>query len=184
MYNKKYRLVEIKSTKSNPFHSSILNKVCYPAYLNIGERGWFLCDTEDYCDPVHRLHTTLIKDVKYTHDNKIIVTTENTEYVFEGITNETPESGNYKDIASPSFNISLPCKVGSPVYFTTASDKIYKRTVRDFRYDFVNNKILSVGIGFIDENQEEFVRYIDYEKFGKTFFFNETDAEASLSHKK
>jgi hypothetical protein len=85
VYNKKYHLIDIESSKNNPLHTELKGKTCYLAYLNVGERGWFLCDTEEYFDPVHRIHTSVIKDVKYSHDNRITVITENTKYVFEVI---------------------------------------------------------------------------------------------------
>ena len=82
MYNKKYRLADIKSQKWNPLHDMIINKVCYLAYLNVGERGWFLYDTQDPMDLVHRICTSVIKKVKYTRSNQVIVITENTKYTF------------------------------------------------------------------------------------------------------
>ena len=83
MYNKKYRLTDIKSQKWNPLHDRLINKVCYLAYLNVGERGWFLYDTQEPMDPVHRICTSVIKNVKYTRSNQVIVITENTKYTFD-----------------------------------------------------------------------------------------------------
>lgn len=93
MYNKKYRLQNIETERNNPMHAEILGKVCYLAYFKKGERGWFLCDTEATfdCDtgatfdPVHRIHISEVKDVQYTRGNQVIVSTENTKYVFEVI---------------------------------------------------------------------------------------------------
>lgn len=85
MYNKKYYLREIhKLRKPNPIHEEILNTTCYLAYLNPGERGWFLSETEDMFGGVHRIHTSIIKSVEY-NDTEIIVQTENTAYIFEEI---------------------------------------------------------------------------------------------------
>lgn len=86
MYNK-YRLKNIETKRKNPMHAEILGKVCYLAYFNKGERGWFLCDTEETLDPVHRIHTSKVKDVQRTRGMDIIVSTENTKYVFEVILN-------------------------------------------------------------------------------------------------
>jgi hypothetical protein len=84
MYSKKYRLINIETSgKANPTHETIKNKICYLAYLNIGERGWFLCDTQEELNPVHRIHTSEIKDVQYNRDNSIVVSTENTKYTFK-----------------------------------------------------------------------------------------------------
>ena len=85
MYNKKYRLQNIETERKNPMHAEILGKVCYLAYFKKGERGWFLCDTEATFDPVHRIHTSEVKDVQYTRGNQVIVSTENTKDVFEVI---------------------------------------------------------------------------------------------------
>jgi hypothetical protein len=82
MYNKKFRLVEIDAKKYNPMHEEILNKVCYPAYFNIGERGWFLCVVNEWPGGTHRVHTSPVDNILYA-DNQIIVVTENTKYVFE-----------------------------------------------------------------------------------------------------
>lgn len=89
MYNKKYRLQNIETERKNPMHTEILGKVCYLAYFKVGERGWFLCDTEEAFDPVHRIHTSDVKDVQYTRGNQVIVSTENTKYVFEVILDGT-----------------------------------------------------------------------------------------------
>ena len=86
MYNIKYRLVEIESFNGyNPVHDNIRGKICYLAYLNEGERGWFLYETNDVFDPIHRIHTSTVKEVQYTRGNQIIVFTRNTKYVFKNI---------------------------------------------------------------------------------------------------
>ena len=85
MYNKKYRCTNIEelNNRSNPLHDAVIGSECYLAYLNVGERGWFLYDAHDwYGNSVHRIHTSEIKDVEYT-DNQVIVTTLNTKYVFD-----------------------------------------------------------------------------------------------------
>ena len=84
MYNKKYRLVEIEEfNKYNPVHDNIRGKICYLAYLNEGERGWFLYETDDVFDPIHRIHTSTVKEVQYARCGEIIVFTRNTKYVFQ-----------------------------------------------------------------------------------------------------
>lgn len=88
MHNVKYRLTDITSSEKNELHEELKNKVCYIAYLNIGERGWFLYDTEMFLEPVHRIHTSIVKNVEYTRDNRVILTTEHTTYVFKAILGE------------------------------------------------------------------------------------------------
>lgn len=87
MYNKKYRLQNIETECKNPVHAKILGKVCYLAYFKVGERGWFLCDTEEAFDPVHRIHTSEIKDVQYcgASNTRIVVVTANTTYTFDDL---------------------------------------------------------------------------------------------------
>lgn len=85
MYNKKYRCSKIEKfqNRNNPLHDMVINQVCYLAYLNVGERGWFLYEVnDDWYNSIHRVHTSEIKDVEYT-DNQVIVITENTKYVFD-----------------------------------------------------------------------------------------------------
>lgn len=84
MYNKKYRCSKIEELNNinNPLHDEVIGNICYLAYLNVGERGWFLYDTRDWLSSAHRVHTSVIKDVEYTRGNQIIVTTANTKYVF------------------------------------------------------------------------------------------------------
>lgn len=85
MYNKKFYFEKIEQFSgrhpwggSNPAYDGMEGRICYPAYLNVGERGWILYEREDEpsCYP-HRLHTSIIQDVKYSA-YRIIVTTENT----------------------------------------------------------------------------------------------------------
>jgi len=85
MYNKKYRCTKIEElyNRNNPLHDAVMGNECYLAYLNVGERGWFLYNAQDwYGSYAHRVHTSVIRDVKY-NDNQVIVITENTKYVFD-----------------------------------------------------------------------------------------------------
>ena len=80
MYNKKYRVEKIEQFgRENPIYENMEGCVCYPAYLNIGERGWILCETDTYSGAYpHRLHTSIIKNVVHTNEH-IVITTENTK---------------------------------------------------------------------------------------------------------
>ena len=84
MYNKKYVLEKIEEfNRHNYIYENVEGAICYPAYFNIGERGWFLyIENNGYHEYAHRIHTSVIKDVEYTHDNQIIVTTQNTKFTF------------------------------------------------------------------------------------------------------
>ncbi len=85
-YDKKYILDKIEELGShNPIYEGMEGKICYLAYLKTGERGWFLCDTNDSFNPVHRIHTSEIQRTDYINDEKIIVTTQNTKFVFKPI---------------------------------------------------------------------------------------------------
>lgn len=80
MYNKKYLLEKIEEmNRHNPIYDDMEDTVCYLAYFNIGERGWFLY--EDYFGSAHRIHTSTVQDVEYT-DNQVFVTTRNTRFTF------------------------------------------------------------------------------------------------------
>ncbi len=83
MYNKKYYLEKIEEFNGhNPIYDDIEGVVCYPAYLNIGERGWFLYIEDGWFkEYAHRIHTSVIKDVVYT-DNQVLVETQNTKFTF------------------------------------------------------------------------------------------------------
>lgn len=89
MYSKKYRIVEVESKKYNPIHEQVKDKICHPAYLNVGERGWILYRLDDFygIDVMHRLHTSIIDSVLY-NDDQIIIVTENTRYVLELVEEE------------------------------------------------------------------------------------------------
>ena len=87
MYSKKYRLTNIITENYNPIHEGLLEKICYLAYFNVGERGWFLYRTNDWFDSADRVHTSVVKNIDYT-DDQVVVTTLNTKYVFELIKQE------------------------------------------------------------------------------------------------
>lgn len=88
MYNKKYRIDKIEEFNGhNPIYDGVEGRIAYPAYLNIGERGWFLYEEDEYGFWVHRIHTSVIKDIEYTRGNQIIVTTQNTKFTFTLIAN-------------------------------------------------------------------------------------------------
>lgn len=43
MYNKKYILEKIEEFNGhNPIYEGVEGRIAYPAYFNVGERGWFL----------------------------------------------------------------------------------------------------------------------------------------------
>ena len=87
MYNKKYRLEKIEEFNGcNPMYENMEGAVCYLAYLNVGERGWFLWEANDWIT-CHRIHTSIIQDIEYTRGNQIIVTTQNTKFTFTLINN-------------------------------------------------------------------------------------------------
>lgn len=83
MYSKKYRIEKIEElNRPNPIYESIEGSLCYPAYFNIGERGWFLyIEDGGWYEYAHRIHTSIIKSVEYI-DDTIIVETQNTRFVF------------------------------------------------------------------------------------------------------
>ena len=87
MYNKKYCLKKIEEFgKHNPIYDDKEGNVCYLAYFNIGERGWFLCECNEWFE-CNRIHTSTVRDVKYD-DNQVVVTTRNTRFTFELINRE------------------------------------------------------------------------------------------------
>ena len=84
MCSKKYTLTKVEEfNRHNPIYEDIEGCICYLAYLNPGERGWFLY--EEKYGPLwpHRIHTSVIKDVVRTRGNAIIVETQNTRFTFE-----------------------------------------------------------------------------------------------------
>ena len=86
MYNKKYILEKIEELNHhNPIYEDMEGKVAYPAYFNVGERGWFLWIENDWFNEfAHRIHTSTVKNVEYV-DDTIIVETQNTKFVFRMI---------------------------------------------------------------------------------------------------
>ena len=82
MYNKKYIFASYEElNKHNFLYEDLVGCVCYLAYLKPGERGWYLYERPDDIVP-HRVHTSIVKDVKYADNGDIIVTTENTRFTF------------------------------------------------------------------------------------------------------
>lgn len=84
MYNKKYIIEKIEEFNGhNPIYEDVEGRVAYPAYFNVGERGWFLWIEDGWFNELaHRIHTSIVKDVEYTRGNQIIVTTQNTKFTF------------------------------------------------------------------------------------------------------
>lgn len=83
MYSKKYRFEKIEQFRGlNHTYDDMEGRVCYPAYLKVGERGWILYEIEgEYpCWP-HRLHTSPIKNVERLRDCTLVITTENTRMI-------------------------------------------------------------------------------------------------------
>ena len=83
MYSKKYIIEKIEEfNHHNPIYDGVEGRVAYPAYFNVGERGWFLW-IEDWLvkEFAHRIHTSDIQSVEYLDDG-IIVETENTRFTF------------------------------------------------------------------------------------------------------
>ena len=87
MNNKKYRLEKIEEFgKHNDIYDNVVNSICYLAYFNVGERGWFLYETNYWLDSTHRVSTSTVKNVEY-FDDKVIVETQNTKLTFKLINN-------------------------------------------------------------------------------------------------
>lgn len=91
MYNKKYIIEKIEEFHGhNRIYKNAEGKIAYPAYFNVGERGWFLLsEFEDdwFNEFMHTVHTSIVKDVEYTRGNQIIVTTQNTKFTFTLVMN-------------------------------------------------------------------------------------------------
>lgn len=83
VYNKKYRLEKIEEfNRHNDIYDDIEGRICYPAYFNVGERGWFLWIEDSWFKEfAHRIHTSVIQNVEYL-DDEIIVVTQNTRFTF------------------------------------------------------------------------------------------------------
>lgn len=91
MYNKKYKLENIEEFNGHNYIYDEIEEgaICYPAYFNVGERGWFLyIENRSWHEFAHRIHTSVIDSVDYLDDdNTIIVTTQNTRFTFRLINN-------------------------------------------------------------------------------------------------
>lgn len=89
MYNKKYCLEKIEEFNGhNYIYDDVEGKTCYLAYLNVGERGWFLWEDDDWFGMTHRIHTSVIKNIEYFDDMQyvddyILVETQNTRLTFK-----------------------------------------------------------------------------------------------------
>lgn len=83
MYNKKYIIEKIEEFNGhNDIYDGVEGRIAYPAYFNVGERGWFLWVEDSWFKEfAHRIHTSVIKSIEYVHDT-IIVETENTRITF------------------------------------------------------------------------------------------------------
>lgn len=91
MYNKKYVIEKIEEFGDHNFiYDGVEGRIAYPAYFNVGERGWFLWieECEWFGELAHRIHTSTIKNVEYTRGNQIIVTTRNTKFTFTLVMND------------------------------------------------------------------------------------------------
>lgn len=86
MHNKKYIFEKIEEFNGhNRVYEDMPHRcVCYLAYLNEGERGWFMYETGLRYDVPHRIHTSIIKNVEY-RDGLVIVTTQNTRLTFKEV---------------------------------------------------------------------------------------------------
>ena len=86
MYDKKYCLEKIEEfNRHNYIYEDAEESVCYPAYFKVGDRGWFLIETNEHgFISAHRIHTTVVKSVEYVED-VIIVETQNTKFTFRVI---------------------------------------------------------------------------------------------------
>lgn len=90
MYNKKYILEKIEEFGDhNSIYNGVEGRIAYPAYFNVGERGWFLwVEYAWFGELAHRIHTSTIKSIEYTCDNQIIVITRNTKLTFTLVMND------------------------------------------------------------------------------------------------
>lgn len=89
MYSNKYILKKIDEfNHHNPIYEGVEGSIAYPAYFNVGERGWFLYIEDGLCKEfAHRIHTSIIQQIIYLRDENvvdtIVVTTENTRFTFK-----------------------------------------------------------------------------------------------------
>lgn len=80
-----------EGSRFNPIHEAVLGMPCYIEDLGVNTRG-LLMYKPDYSDRFHRLHTSVIKSIHCTDDDKIIeITTLNTVYTLTRI-NFDPET--------------------------------------------------------------------------------------------
>lgn len=89
MYNRKYIIENIEEFNGhNPIYDGVEGRIAYPAYFNVGERGWFLWIEDGWFKEfAHRIHTSVIQNVEYFEnmqyeDDYIIVETKNTRFLF------------------------------------------------------------------------------------------------------
>ena len=83
MYNKKYRLEKIEEFgRHNSIYDDVEGSLAYPAYFNVGERGWFLWIENGWYEYARRIHTSVIENVEYADNGNVIVTTQNTKFTF------------------------------------------------------------------------------------------------------
>jgi len=72
----------------NPMHEIVQDKEAVVLEAEIGERGWIAYKLEDDIQtPWHRLHTSIIKNVR-ENDFQIAITTENTLYTLVKVGDE------------------------------------------------------------------------------------------------
>lgn len=82
MYDKKYVLDKIEEFHGhNYIYDDIEGSICFPAYLKVGERGWFLYMHDEYSYVAQRIHTSIVQKVDY-FDDAIILETRNTRFTF------------------------------------------------------------------------------------------------------
>lgn len=88
MYNKKYIIEKIEESNGhNSIYDGVEGRLAYPAYFDVGERGWFLWIEDGwFYEFAHIIHTSTVKNVEYV-DDAIIVKTRNTKFVFRMVVN-------------------------------------------------------------------------------------------------
>lgn len=91
MYNKKYIIEKIEEFNGhNPIYDGVEGRIAYPAYFNVGERGWFLYEADgldSWFTSAHRIHTSIVNNIEYFDnmaycDDYFIVETQNTRFTF------------------------------------------------------------------------------------------------------
>lgn len=91
-YGNKYILMGLSSEYENPLHNEIAGRICELIWFEPGMHGMF-CVAEE--DGMHRIRTSLVKDVNSTDfEHDIIITTENSVYTFSMLTYNTEEERN------------------------------------------------------------------------------------------